>query len=344
MGSVRVDLGEPVIVRQAPSPDDKLGLAKIAFEVAVQANRVTPLNVTAVMCLVLLGTAPRGATAPELVQLVAVLARWARDRGIRMSDELAADDRAALLANVDRLAANGLLVRYDEGSEVVYAIEPSRHPVASYYRNTIVHHFLDKALLELALFKAEDSPGEHREAAFWAETDRLRELFKFEFYYPPRDEFRAGLAAELARIDARWRERLSGESQDVRRLTQRLQPFIGHAALLTFVEAYSVVVDLLARLGPGETLDQKRCVELALKEGRQAYLLRRISSEASIGKILFENGYRLAANRGLAGASTTETLAGRRELLRELRSLSRRMERLRVEALARAEEIMGMKA
>ncbi len=344
MGSVRVDLGEPVIVRQAPAPDDKLALAKIAFEVAVQANRVTPLNVTAVMCLVLLGTAPRGATAPELVRLVAVLASWARDRGIRMSDELAADDRMALLANVDRLAANGLLVRYDEGSEVVYAIEPSRHPVASYYRNTIVHHFLDKAILELALFKAEDSASEHREAAFWAETDRLRELFKFEFFYPPREEFRAGLVAELMRVDARWRERLSGDLQDTRRLARRLQPFIGHAALLSFVEAYAVVVDLLARLAPGETLEQKRCVELALKEGRQAYLLRRISSEASIGKILFENGYRLAANLGLAGASTTESLAGRRELLRELRALSHRMERLRVEALARAEEIMGTNA
>ena len=344
MGSVRVDLGEPVVIRRAPAPDDKLALAKIAFEVAVQANRVTPLNVTAVMCLVLLGTAPRGATAQELVKLVAVLADWARDRGIRMSDELAADDRAALLANVDRLAASGLLVRYDEGSEVVYAIEPSRHPVASYYRNTIVHHFLDKAILELALFKAEDSAGENFEATFWAETERLRELFKFEFFYPPREDFRASLVAELARVDARWQERLTGDPLESRRLARRLQPFIGHAALLPFVEAYAVVIDLLARLGPGERLEQKRCVELALKEGRQAYLLRRISSEASIGKILFENGYRLAANLGLAGASTAESITGRRELLRELRALSHRMERMRLEALARAEEIMGTKA
>ena len=344
MGSVRVDLGEPVVVRHAPAPDDKLALAKIAFEVAVQANRVTPLNVTAVMCLVLLGTAPRGATAQELVKLVAVLADWARDRGIRMSDELAADDRVALLANVDRLAASGLLVRYDEGSEVVYAIEPSRHPVASYYRNTIVHHFLDKAILELALLKAEDSATEDFAAAFWAETERLRELFKFEFFYPPREEFRAALVAELARVDARWQERLTGDPRETRRLARRLQPFIGHAALLPFVEAYAVVIDLLARLGPGEALEQKRCVELALKEGRQAYLLRRISSEASIGKILFENGYRLAANLGLAGASTAESIAGRRELLRELRALSHRMERMRLEALARAEEVMGKKA
>ncbi len=344
MGSVRVDLGEPVVVRRAPPPDDKLALAKIAFEVSVQANRVTPLNVTAVMCLVLLGTAPRGATAQELVKLVAVLADWARARGIRMSEELAADDRAALLANVDRLAASGLLVRYDAGSSVVYAIEPSRHPVASYYRNTIVHHFLDKAIVELSLFKAGDDASGNLEATFWAETERLRELFKFEFFYPPREEFRARLVAELDRIDPGWRERLSGDRQQVHRLVRRLQPFIGHAALLPYVESYSVVVDLLARLGPGDTLGQMRCVELALKEGRQAYLLRRVSSEASIGRILFENGYRLAGNFGLAGESTAETIAGRRALLRELRALSHRMERMRLEALARAEEIMGMTA
>ena len=215
MGSVRVDLGEPVIVRQAPAPDDKLALAKIAFEVAVQANRVTPLNVTAVMCLVLLGTAPRGATAPELVQLVAVLADWARDRGIRMSDELAADDRVALLANVDRLAASGLLVRYDEGSEVVYAIEPSRHPVASYYRNTIVHHFLDKAILELALFKAEDSASEHSRSGVLggngavARTVQVRILLSAARGVPRRR-----WSPSSTRVDARWRERLSGDRQD----------------------------------------------------------------------------------------------------------------------------------
>jgi glycerol-3-phosphate O-acyltransferase len=344
MGRVRVDLGEPVVIARAPAPGDKLALAKIAFETAVRANRVTPLTVTAVMCLVLLGTAPRGVTAEELVKLVAVLADWARARGIRMSDELAADDRAALLANVDRLASSGLLLRYDAGSSVVYAIEPSRHPIASYYRNTIVHHFLDKAILELALFKADDAAEGDLAEVFWAETERLRDLFKFEFFYPPREEFRAGLAAELERVDPRWRERLSGDRLQARRLARRLQPFIGHAALLPYVEAYAVVIDLLARLGPGERLEQERCVELALKEGRQAYLLRRITSEASIGKILFENGYRLAAHLGLAGESTAGAIAGRRALLRELQALSHRLERLRLEALARAEEIMRMQA
>jgi glycerol-3-phosphate O-acyltransferase len=341
MGRLRVDLGSPVVVRRAPAPDDKLALAKIAFEAAVQANRVTPLTVTALMCLILLGTAPRGATAQELVQLVAIIAHWAQLRGIRMSDELTANDRDALLANIDRLAASGLLLRYDEGSAVVYAIEPSKHPIASYYRNTIVHHFLNKAIIELALFKAADVVDGDRQAVFWAETERLRELLKFEFFYPPRDEFREQLVEELERVDTAWHEHLAGDPQQMQRLARRLQPFIGYAALLLYVEAYTIVVDLFARLGPGERLEPQDCIARALKEGRQAYLLRRVSSEASIGKLLFENACKLTMHLGLAGETTAEVIAGRHALLRELRALSHRMERMRLEALARAEEYMG---
>jgi glycerol-3-phosphate O-acyltransferase len=344
LGSVRIDLGEPVVVARAPEPDDRLAVAKIAFETAVQANRATPLTVTGVMCLVLLGMAPRGATAAELLTFVAVLAGWARARGIRMSDELASGDRAAFLAKLDHLARSGLLTRNDEGSAVVYAIEPSRHPIASYYRNTIVHHFLNKAILELALFKAEEDGRGSFESAFWGETERLRELFKFEFFYPPREQFRGELQAELERVDPHWREHAAGDARERARLAGRLQPFVGHAALLPYVEAYAVVVDLLARLGPGERLDEAHCVDRALREGRQAYLLRRVSSEASIGRILFENGYKLAANLGLTGEGTPEAIDGRRALLQELQSLLRRMERMRLEALACAEEVMAMQA
>ena len=344
MGKVRIDLGKPVVVRQAPAPDDRLAIAKIAFMTAVQANRVTPLTVTGVICLVLLGMAPRGATAAELVTFVRVLADWARTREIRLSDELAADDPAAFLGKLDALAASGILVRDGEGSAVVYGIEPSRHAVASYYRNTIAHHFLHKAILELSLFKAEDDGGDDPAATFWAETDRLRKLLKFEFFYPPREQFRSELMAELDRTDAHWREHLAGDRVLLRRLAGRLQPLTGHAVLLPYFEAYAIVVDLLARLAPAEQLDAKHCVALALKEGRQAYLLRRVSSEASVGRILFENGYRLAAHMGLAGESTFETIERRRALLAELRALSARMERMRLEALACAEEVMAMQA
>jgi glycerol-3-phosphate O-acyltransferase len=80
-----------------------------------------------------------------------------------------------------------------------------------------------------------------------------------------------------------------------------------------------------------------------LKEGKQLYLQRRITSEASIGKILFGNGWKLAANLGLAGGASPESggngernsVGDRRiGLLRDFKELARRLERIRLIALS----------
>jgi glycerol-3-phosphate O-acyltransferase len=236
-GRIRLDIGNPVVIDAAPGPDDKRALEKIAFAVAVEANRVTPLTVTSVMCLMLLGTAPRGATAGEVLATIAALRDWARARGIRLSKELESGDDAALSATVDTLVASGLLTRYAAGSENVYSIDPAKHPMASYYRNIIAHHFLDRAMIELALFQLRDADSGDATTAFWAHVDRLRDLFKFEFFYPERGQHRAALEAELGRIDPVWDRRLASGDRGIAQLIRRCQPLVGHAILLPCAEA-----------------------------------------------------------------------------------------------------------
>jgi len=339
MGKVYVDFGEPVIVKKAPNPNDRLALSKMAFQIAVQANRATPLTLTSLMCLCLLGTAPRAMTEDELRAVVNFLVGWAREREIRMSEDLTDKNLEGVQRVIETLVNNGLLVRYDKGSTLVYAIEPDQHPIASYYRNTIIHHFLDKAIIELSILKAREVGDRNAAEVFWEETDRLRDLFKFEFFYPEKQQYRENLKAELQRADPEWKAKLEEGGVKLASLTNRFQPLIGHAVFLPFVEAYTIVLDILSRLEPGHAIDKKSCVEMALKEGRQAYLLRRITSEASIGKILFENGFRMAAGLGLTGETTSETIAERKALLRKFRALSRRMEKSRLELLALADRI-----
>jgi glycerol-3-phosphate O-acyltransferase len=164
-------------------------------------------------------------------------------------------------------------------------------------------------------------------------------LFKFEFFYPPKAEYRKNLKAELARVDPDWKAKLDESGPRLKSLTNKCQPLIGHAVFLPFVESYSIVLDMLARSEVGEVIDKKKCVEMALKEGRQAYLLRRITSEASIGKILFENGFKMAESQGLTGETTGEIIVKRKALLRKFRALSRRMEKSRIELLSLADRI-----
>src|SRR3546814_7393877 len=109
--------------------------------------------------------------------------------------------------------------------------------------------------------------------------------------------------------------------------------------MLPFAEAYSVVAHILARAGPRDGVDEKALLDTALVEGRQAWLLRRISSQAAIGKLLFANGLSLMRHRGLAETATPDGLKARRALLMELRGLATTMESMRLATLALADRL-----
>jgi glycerol-3-phosphate O-acyltransferase len=85
---------------------------------------------------------------------------------------------------------------------------------------------------------------------------------------------------------------------------------------------------------PTESLEREDCVSEALKYGRQAYLQRRISSESSIGKELFKNGFKMLESRQLADCSDPNVAENRMELARELRDLLRRLDLIRAIGVA----------
>jgi glycerol-3-phosphate O-acyltransferase len=334
-GKVYLDIGKPVVLERAPAPDDSLALSKIAFEVAVEANRVTPITFPALVAMSLLGAVPRALTEAEVVEDLDRLLRWAEERGLRISpdfDRSYADQMDGLLG---LMIGEGFVSRYDEGPETVYGVAPEQQPVASYYRNTIIHFFVNKAIIELALLKASEDARNAPLEQFWAEVDNLRDLFKFEFFYSPTAAFHREIRTELERYDAHWEALLLEQGRDgFSVLITRMRPMVAHMVLLTYAEAYSVVADLVARLEPGESLEEQDCINRALKLGHQAYLQRRISSDASIGKLLFKNGYQLMQSRQLTAGGDDGVADGRRAQARELRELLRRLEVLRAIALA----------
>ena len=334
MGKVYMDIGRPVVLERAPDPDDRLALSKIAFEVAVEANQVTPITFPSLVTMSLLGAAPKALTEAELVEDLNALLGWAEARQLRISpdfDRAFADQMAGLLGI---MIDENIVTRYDEGPEVVYGIALEQHPVASYYRNTVIHFFVNKAIIELALLKASENEGPGALEVFWSEVDELRDLFKFEFFYAPTEEFHRQIREEVARYHPEWEALVTRGAAGFGILLESMAPLVSHVTLSTYAEAYSVVATLLARMEPAASLDQESCVADALKLGRQAYLQRRISSEASIGKILFSNGFQMARSRQLTTGGGEDTAAQRKALSRELRDLLRRLEVIRAIGVA----------
>ncbi len=95
-----------------------------------------------------------------------------------------------------------------------------------------------------------------------------------------------------------------------------------------------MVAQVLASMEASESLDEETCITRALKYGRQAWLQRRISSESSIGKLLFKNGFKMLESRGLTEGGDPEIAGKRMALPRELRDLRRRLELVRAIGVA----------
>ena len=330
MGRIHVDFGDPVRLDRAPDPNDQLAISKIAFQVAVEANRVTPATFPAVVSTALLGAFPRALTEPEIIREVSTMTQWATGRGVRLSPDFNlnfADDMAGLLANMIK---EGIITRFEGGPETVYGIAEGQAPIASFYRNTLVHFFLTRAVAELALLAV--SEQRHPVTTldhFWVEVRELRDLFKFEFFYPDTQEFEQQIDAELCRDEPRWQSLLSERPDNARLIINRLSPKLGHVALTIFAEAYSVGTDILLRQPDDEPLDEAAFIDRCMSYGRQAYLQRRISSEASIGKLLYGNAWKMLSSRGLI-----DQPEGRSRQAEALNQLIRRLEVIRALSIA----------
>jgi len=331
LGRIYIDFGEPVVVNKDNFYDDPLALQKTAFKIGVEANRVTPITLTALMSLSLLGAAPRAQTINELKENMIALLDWSKGRDIRFTSDFDDDNEKHMLELIAHMVNSELINRYDEGPETVYAVDADQHAMASYYRNTIVHHFINKAIAELSLIAAANS-SDSAITNFWEQADRLKDMFKFEFFYEPTDEFHENVKKELNFFDGDWENKIESREYCLS-LLRSMKPLVTHCSLKPYIEAYRIVADVVAGLKVNESIDQKALVNAAFKYGNQAYLQRRISSRASIGQILFKNGYKLLESYGLLEVGAPDLIERRKKVSKELRVLSHRVDQIRTLAM-----------
>ncbi len=336
-GHIYFRVGEPVSLREMLGPPDgtktegdeeTLATQKVAFEVSWRINDVTPITGTSLISLVLLSHRGRALTLEQVNEELAEYVASATRRRLPLAPSAKIGDIEAASRALEALVAHNTVREHKGGLATVYSIGPDQHLAAAFYRNTILHFFINDAISELALLKACDINGD-REAAFWDETFRLRDILKFEFFFKEKGEFRRSFAAELDVLAPGWREALSNGRATTVDLLKAARPLTAHGVLRSFVEAYTVVADTLAAHDPSFVDEKKLLVECGAV-GRQYLLQKRIQSEESVSKHLFQTGLQLAKNQKLM--ETTDNVAlRRRAFAAELRDIMRRIDT--VEAL-----------
>jgi glycerol-3-phosphate O-acyltransferase len=290
----------------------------------------------------MINAAPQALTDAEISADLARLQAWALKRNIPMTDDLKTANARKIRKVAQAMIDVGVLKEYDGGLEPLYGIAPGQEFTVSYYRNTILHFFVLNGIIELALARAMSAGPGASAQVFWDETAALRDLFKFEFFYPPKDAFKAQIQQELSTQNPDWENMLNAGGGAVETLLESLSPIFAHGGLKPYIEAYSVVSEAILRLKPGESGDEKSIIATCLKLGKEAVLRRRITGEESVAKLFFSNGYKIAANRGLFD-DDRETSGKRVAFAREMRDLQRRLRLIEaIDARRRSAQDLGV--
>ena len=307
LGRAYLTVGEPFSLRErvdALAADGITGHAaveRVALDISHRLNRATPVTVTAVVSLALLG-ADRALTADEVLDTVEPLAAYIEARRWPVAGAADLRDRSTIRRALAELARSGVLTAYEQGTEPVWVIGDDQHLVAAFYRNTLIHILVERAIGELSLLTvselgpdAELPPGGELEVG-WEEAKRMRDLLKFEFFFPGRAGFEDDLRTELGLLVG---EEVTDLTPDgARELLVTARPHLAHLVLRPFLDAYLVLADRLADLGDSP-VDEDALLADALAVGQQWALQRRVASAESISLELFRTALALARHRGL---------------------------------------------
>ena len=308
LGRAYLTVGEPFSLRQrmdalaAEGVTGHQAVERVALDISHRLNRATPVTVTAIVSLALLG-ADRALTVDEVLATVEPLAAYIDARHWPVAGAADLRDRSTIRRALAELSRSGVLTAYDQGTEPVWKIGDDQHLVAAFYRNTVIHILVERAIGELALLTvseleadAELPPGGALQVG-WEEAKRMRDLLKFEFFFPGRAGFEDDLRTELQLL-------VGGEGvtdmtpERARELLVGARPHLAHLVLRPFLDAYLVLADRLADHGDS-AVDEDALLADALAVGRQWALQRRVASAESISLELFRTAIALARHKGL---------------------------------------------
>lgn len=320
-GDIHIRFGDAVSVDETigdvVGDDDPLELQKLAFEVMYRIGQVTPITPVSVVSIALLASRGKARTAEEITDQTRELYEFIDARGLPKTESLDLTTPEAVTSTLDWLAEHGNVSSHEAIDRRVFWLDETQMIRISYYRNMVVHFFVNRAIAEMALSDQVDDAARSVARA----QDRmlqLRDLLKFEFYFPEKDEFLEEVSTDISVDVPNW-ESTFEISGPLAVLAEMGEP-LAYWALLPFLDSYQIVGDELETMrGPFE---EKRFLKACLDRARMYRIEERVFSGESASQVMFKAALALAKNRGLLD-DTPGVEARRSEFAAEVRDARR---------------------
>jgi glycerol-3-phosphate O-acyltransferase len=298
-GDIHIRLGDPISVASVMGSIDEgeevtIGLQKLAFEVMYRIGTVTPITPTAIVSIALLAARGSARTAGDLADASSRLMDFTTARDLPLTAKPDLSDPKVVTVILDSLSEHGNVSSHEALGRVVYWLDDEQMIRLSYYRNVIVHFFLNRAIAEMALTSLIDD-GERDAEVAKNRMLSLRDLFKYEFFFPEKEQFLEDLSDDIAHDVPNWPSILPATG--ALGVIAKMGDPVAYWAVLPFLDAYQIVGDELE--GLTGSFDEKKFLKACLARARMYRIEERLFSGESASQVLFKSALALARNRDL---------------------------------------------
>jgi glycerol-3-phosphate O-acyltransferase len=298
-GDIHIRFGEPVSARaivgdSGGEDESSVDLQKLAFEAMYRIGQVTPITPTALVSVALLEARGTARSSSQLAEETTRLTEFAAARDLPMTEDADLRDPARVSAILDWLAEHDNVSSHEALGRRVFWLDEDQMIRISYYRNMIVHFFVNRALAEMAIGQAVENEDERPEPVRQALL-RFRDLLKFEFFFPEKEKFLNDIEADIA-IDVPGWDRVLTTTGAAEVLAKLGQP-VAYWAVLPILDAYQIVGDELESMKG--RYDDKAFLKACLARARMYRIEQKLISGESASQVLFKSALSLASNRGL---------------------------------------------
>ncbi len=333
-GKISIRFSEPVDLVKQSDNNTSLSISKtppklpeFAFNLVHNINRVTPVSTGSLICMALLSQFALNkkeleAAVAELMQIVEC---HKNDALVERGKSLGQSVQDA----INRFMKMRLLKKIGNGVKAKYAIVPENYLNAKYYANMSVHYLYHIAFIELALTKMKRSVSENRLKVFWQEIMKLRDQFKFEYFYSNKLEFTDEIERNLEYLSDNWVKILKSKRSNPLSLIKGKRVLFSQTVLSTYIEAYKIVAECLFSMDKKSSLKEEDILAECLFLGEEMHWLGKIHRLDSVSKPFIINGIRLAQNKGLISTESGVDKKGVKKWISYLNDLTRRINSLK---------------
>lgn len=273
---------------------------QIAHRVTYEINSVTVVTPAALVASALFAHRRRGMKRSELEEMCARLLLKLERQGARIATTIARSDgslRTEMIDEALELFLDARLIqRHRAGEEAIYSIQDERRLALEYYKNNLIHFFVQSALVASALRvggKASTSLETLR-----ARVQELSRVFKYEFMYRADASFDEIFEEALERLCLDGAIELNGDRVEI--TTGKEGAMIGIYAhmLSAYFEAYLLALRATALL-LDEPMTRKEWFKRALQLGQRMYLSGEIVHREALSQLKLEPALKSLRDYGL---------------------------------------------